>query len=133
MILAVVRDLMFSVQIGDMAKRLGVAVVYAGSRDVALAKLREHPKVVVLDLNLESADPVGILTAIAADTELKGVATIGFVPHVRVDLKARALEAGCGVVLARSVFAEKLPGLLESSVNNTGSAAGSGVLDATIP
>jgi CheY-like chemotaxis protein len=115
-ILAVVSDLMFSVQIGDMAKRLGVPAAFATDRASALAKLAGHPKVVVLDLNLEAADPVGLLRSLRADPAWAAIPTIGFVPHVRVDLKQAALEAGCGVVLARSVFAEKLPGLLRQYI-----------------
>ncbi len=109
---------MFSVQIGDMAKRLGVPVVFASTPDSAIAGLLAHPKVVVLDLNLGSRTPMAVLEAIRDNPELAGTTTIGFVPHVRVDLKNQALEAGCGVVLARSVFAEKLPGLLAKALQN---------------
>ncbi len=61
---------------------------------------------------------MAVLEAIRDNPELAGTTTIGFVPHVRVDLKNQALEAGCGVVLARSVFAEKLPGLLAKALQN---------------
>ena len=115
MILAVVSDLMFAVPINEMGRRLGLPVVFASTRGSALAELVKQPRAVVLDLNLESADPVGILEHIAATPALAAVRTIGFVPHVRVELKARALEAGCGTVLARSVFADKLPGLLREA------------------
>ena len=118
MILAVVSDLMFSVQIGDMAKKLGVPVVFASTPESAIAKLSAHPRVVVLDLNLGSGTPMAVLGAIRDNPQLVGTTTIGFVPHVRIDLKNQALEAGCGVVLARSVFAEKLPGLLAKALQN---------------
>ncbi len=118
MILAVVSDLIFSVQIGDMAKKLGIPVVFASTPESAMARLLAHPKVVVLDLNLGSGTPVAVLEAIRDNPELAGVTTVGFVPHVRVDLKNLAFEAGCGVVLARSVFAEKLPGLLAKALEN---------------
>ena len=38
---------------------------------------------------------------------------IGFVSHVQTELKQRAKEIGCDTVVARSVFAQNLPAILE--------------------
>jgi len=42
----------------------------------------------------------------------KGTNIIGFLSHVQGDLKLRAQEAGCDMVLPRSAFSQNLPQLL---------------------
>jgi hypothetical protein len=37
---------------------------------------------------------------------------VGFVSHVQGDLKVKAQEAGCDVVMPRSAFSQTLPSLL---------------------
>ena len=46
---------------------------------------------------------------------LEGVEVIGFGPHVDTALHQRAVDAGYGEVMARSVFFKRLPSLLVSS------------------
>jgi hypothetical protein len=42
----------------------------------------------------------------------KGTSIIGFLSHVQGDLKLKAHEAGCDMVLPRSAFSQNLPQLL---------------------
>jgi hypothetical protein len=37
---------------------------------------------------------------------------IGFLSHLQGDLKAKAMEAGCDMVMPRSAFSQNLPNLL---------------------
>jgi CheY-like chemotaxis protein len=111
-VLVVMADLFFSATIVDIAKKLGMSVQLIGNRETVLEKIKTQPCAVIFDLNYAAADPVGLIQLIKADPETRGIRTIGFVSHVQVDLKTRAQEAGCDVVLARSAFAQKLPELL---------------------
>jgi len=102
-------DLFFSAKVMDTAKKFGMTIEIVRDRDVALQKIREKPAVVVFDLNCDSADPIGLILAIKADPETKRISTIGFVSHIQTELKMKAQDAGCDMVVARSVFAQNLP------------------------
>lgn len=116
MILACVDDLMFSSKIRAAAGHAGVEVVFARSRDAALASLRATPAaLVILDLNSRGTDPLGILGAIRADSALAGIRAVGFVSHVDAATIDAARQAGIDDVLARSAFASQLPQLLASA------------------
>ena len=42
----------------------------------------------------------------------RGTSVIGFLSHLQGDLKVKALEAGCDMVMPRSAFSQNLPNLL---------------------
>ncbi|HXE64458.1 MAG TPA: hypothetical protein VN519_13020 [Bryobacteraceae bacterium] len=106
-------DLFFSAKIHDMAKKFGMTVEFVKDRDTVLERVKEKPSVVIFDLNYEAADPLGLIRTIKSDPETKRVSTISFVSHVQTDLKLQAQEAGCDMVVARSVFAQNLPAILK--------------------
>jgi len=112
-IIAVMTDLFFSVKILDIAKKLGMPVEFVKEKAVVLEKVREKPSVVIFDLNYEAADPLDLIQKIKGDPETKRVSTIGFVSHVQTELKMRAQQSGCDMVVARSVFAQNLPDILK--------------------
>ena len=112
-ILAVMTDLFFSVKINDIAKKLGMSVEFIKDKDTVLEKVKLRPAVVIFDLNYDGCDPIGIIRQIKGDPATKRVSTIGFVAHVQTDLKLTAQEAGCDMVVARSVFASNLPMILK--------------------
>jgi CheY-like chemotaxis protein len=59
-ILAIVDDLMFTSKIRTTAQLLGVPILFARSRDSALAEMRKgRPSLVILDLNVRVSDPLG--------------------------------------------------------------------------
>jgi CheY-like chemotaxis protein len=111
-VLVVMADLFFSATIVDIAKKLGMSVELIGDRETVLEKIKAKPLAVIFDLNYSALDPVGLIRKIKANPESSGICTIGFVSHVQAELKTRARDAGCDVVLARSAFAQKLPELL---------------------
>jgi len=112
-ILAVMNDLFFSVKINDAAKRLGMTAEFVKDKTVALEKIKANPPLVIFDLNCATADPLELIRAAA------GIPTIGFVSHVQTDLRQKAIESGCGVVAARSAFAQNLEAMLESAIAKT--------------
>jgi hypothetical protein len=67
-------------------------------------------------LNLRGVDVLGLVG------ELPGERMIGFVSHVQTELRRAAGEAGCGRVLARSVFSERLPAILQGAEDAEGGA-----------
>lgn len=113
-LLAVMSDLFFAAKINDEAKKLGMTAVFVKDKAVALEQLKSHPALVIFDLNCASADPLSLLEAMKQDPETAAIPTVGFISHVQVDLKQKAQEAGCGTVVARSVFAQNLRSILEA-------------------
>jgi CheY-like chemotaxis protein len=112
-ILAVMSDLFFSVKINDAAKKHGIAAEFVKDKALALEKAKANPPLIIIDLNCDAADPLGLIAAIKSDPATAAIPIVAFVSHVQVELKQRAVEAGCTTVVARSVFAQDLPAILD--------------------
>jgi CheY-like chemotaxis protein len=116
-VLAVMSDLFFSVKINDAAKKLGTSAEFVKDKTLALEKARLKPPLIIFDLNCDAADPLGLIASIKANPETAGIPMIGFVSHVQAKLKQSAQDLGCDTVVARSVFAQNLPAMLESAIS----------------
>ena len=112
-VLAVVSDLFFSVKINDAAKRAGMTVEFVKDEKDLLARAKAQPTLIILDLNFESVKPLDLITKLKANDELKSISLIGFLSHVQGELKQKAHETGCDMVLARSAFSQNLPQILK--------------------
>lgn len=106
-------DLFFSAKIHDMAKKFAMPLEFLKDKATVLEKVKEKPSLVIFDLNYDAAEPLSIIRTMKSDPETKRISTIGFVSHVQTDLKLQAQEAGCDMVVARSVFAQNLPVILK--------------------
>jgi hypothetical protein len=71
----------------------------------------EVPSLLIFDLNNANAKPLSAIPKLKAKLK-KGTSIIGFLSHVQGDLKQKAHEAGCDMVLPRSAFSQNLPQLL---------------------
>jgi hypothetical protein len=109
MLVYVVRDLLFVSKIREGAEPLGVPV--QGVRDVeTLPAAAANARLVVLDLSLPQS--MRALELLASDPATAGIPTVGFVGHERRDVMETAKALGCGQVMAKGEFAQKLGGLL---------------------
>lgn len=108
-VLGVMSDLFFSAKINDAAKQLGMTARFVKDKDIALEQFKLKPALVIFDLNCASADPLDLIRAAKEAT----IPTAGFISHVQIDLKQKAQDAGCDTIFARSVFASKVPELIE--------------------
>jgi PleD family two-component response regulator len=116
MILVIVEDLMFRSKISTAAKVAGVAIAAATTAEAALTRAREvKPSLIILDLDSARTQPFEVLKQLAADPELAGIPTLGFVSHVHANAIREARALGIGEVLARSAFAATLPDILDRS------------------
>jgi PleD family two-component response regulator len=112
-VLAVVSDLFFSVKINDAAKRAGLSVEFIKDEHEVLVKAKAHPTLIIFDLNFESVNPLEIITKLKGNAELKDISVIGYLSHVQGELKQKAHETGCDMVLARSAFSQNLQQILK--------------------
>jgi hypothetical protein len=111
-----IEDLFITAKINEAARKLGVKVAFVKNEKEALAELvsgedENKPSLIVFDLNNANAKPLTTIPKIK--TKLKrSVSIIGFLSHLQGDLKAKAVEAGCDVVMPRAAFSQNLPNLL---------------------
>jgi len=115
-ILFFIEDLFFFAKINETARKLGIKVAFVKNEPETLAKIlesseEERPSLIVFDLNNAAAKPLTLIPKIKSKIK-KGTSVIGFLSHLQGDLKAKALEAGCDMVMPRSAFSQNLPTLL---------------------
>ena len=113
-VLAIVDDLLSQAKIQAVAVPLGVEVCIAKTFAQAQAAWSD-PAVVVVDLNVTSADPLEMVRTLRA--QRPAVPIIGYGSHVQAELLAQARAAGCTTVLPRSAFVQPLPRLLAPSIH----------------
>jgi hypothetical protein len=116
-IFAFVDDLFFATKIQETARKLNVKVEFAkNDKDLVDRILQngngeEKPSLIIFDLNNVNAKPLTLIPKFKSKLK-KGTSIIGFLSHVQGDLKQKAHEAGCDMVLPRSAFSQNLPQLL---------------------
>ena len=107
-VLAVVNDLFFSVKISEAAKRNGLVLEFVKESGEVLAKAKEKPSLIVFDLNFDAVGPLDLISQLKASAETKSVSLLGYLSHLQSDLKVKAQDAGCDMVLARSAFSQNM-------------------------
>jgi CheY-like chemotaxis protein len=112
LIVAVLEDLMFTVKISDAAKRNGLNAQFVKTEESTMERAKEKPLLIIIDLNCSSIDPIALIDCLKRG-ETARIPLIGFVSHVQGELKQRAHEAGCDMVMARSAFSQNLAQILK--------------------
>ncbi|MBV6433587.1 MAG: hypothetical protein IANPNBLG_03765 [Bryobacteraceae bacterium] len=112
-ILALVSDLMFIVKITEAAKRNGMPVECVKTDSDLLDKAGEKPRLIIMDLNIASAQPVKLIEQLKASESTKDISILSYVSHVQGELKQKAQEAGADVVMARSALSQNLIQILK--------------------
>jgi CheY-like chemotaxis protein len=114
-IFAFVDDLFFQAKIQETARKLNVKVEFVKTdkdlNDRMQQNGEEKPSLIIFDLNNVGAKPLSLIPKLKTKLK-KGTSIIGFLSHVQGDLKQKAHEVGCDMVLPRSAFSQNLPQLL---------------------
>jgi CheY-like chemotaxis protein len=114
-IFAFIEDLFFMAKIQETARKLNVKVEFVKSDKDLMDKMQqngeEKPSLIIFDLNNNSVKPLTLIPKLKSKLK-KGTSIIGFLSHVQGDLKQKAHEVGCDMVLPRSAFSQNLPQLL---------------------
>jgi hypothetical protein len=111
-----IEDLFFFAKINETARKLGIKVAFVKNDAETVAKILEtpeddRPSLIVFDLNNVAAKPMTLIPKLKSKLK-RGTSIIGFLSHLQGDLKAKAVEAGCDIVMPRSAFSQNLPNLL---------------------
>lgn len=112
-VVAVVEDLFFSVKIADTAKRLGLETVFVKTEKDAIEQAHTQPLVIIIDLNIHSVQALKLIEKLKSDPITKGISALAFVSHIQGELKQKAQELGCNMVMAKSAFSQNLPLILK--------------------
>ncbi|HEY8055050.1 MAG TPA: response regulator [Terriglobales bacterium] len=111
-IIVAVDDMFFLAKIRETARQLKVSIELAKTDKELLEKMDPAPALIILDLNSLGLKPLPTIGKLRHKQELKRTPIIGFLNHLQADLKLKAQEAGCNLVMPRSAFSQNLPGLL---------------------
>ena len=114
-IFAFIEDLFFLAKIQETARKLNVKVEFVKNDKDLMERMEqngeEKPSLIIFDLNNNNAKPLTLIPKLKSRLK-KGTSIIGFLSHVQGDLKQKAHEVGCDMVLPRSAFSQNLPQLL---------------------
>jgi CheY-like chemotaxis protein len=114
-VFAFVEDLFFLSKIQDTGRKLNVKVEFVKTEKDLSDHIKnngeEKPSLIIFDLNNANAKPLQLIPKLKSKLK-KGTSIIGFLSHVQGDLKQKAHEVGCDMVLPRSAFSQNLPQLL---------------------
>lgn len=113
-IFAFVDDLFFVAKIQEVSRKLNVKVEFVKTdKDIAekTENMEEKPSLIIVDLNSNGIKPLPVITKMRSKYK-KATSIVGFVSHVQGDLKVKAVEAGCDVVMPRSAFSQNLVSIL---------------------
>ena len=111
-IMVAVDDMFFLAKIQETARQLKVTIELAKTDKELLEKAATPPALIILDLNSTALKPLATIAKIRHNPLLKKIPIIGFLSHLQADLKMKAQEAGCNMVMPRSAFSVSLPNLL---------------------
>jgi CheY-like chemotaxis protein len=114
-IFCLIDDLFFLAKIQEVARKLNVKVEFVKSEKEIAEKYGEEsedkPSLIIVDLNSNGIKPIPMISKLRSKFK-KETSIVGFVNHVQGDLKVKAQEAGCDVVMPRSAFSQNLPNIL---------------------
>ncbi len=114
-IFAFIDDLFFLAKIQEVSRKLNVKVEFVKTEKDISEKMSQNgngkPSLIIFDLNNLNAKPLTTIPRLKKELK-KGTTIIGFLSHVQGDLKVKAMEAGCDMVIPRSAFSQNLPSLL---------------------
>ena len=114
-IFAFVEDLFFLTKIQETGRKMNVKVEFVKNEKDLTDRMTSNgegkPSLIIFDLNNANAKPLTLIPKLKSKLK-KGTSIIGFLSHVQGDLKQKAHEVGCDMVLPRSAFSQNLPQLL---------------------
>jgi len=114
-VFAFVEDLFFLSKIQATGQKMNVKVEFVKNEKDLADRMKsngeEKPSLIIFDLNNVNAKPLTLIPKLKSKLK-KGTSIIGFLSHVQGDLKQKAHEVGCDMVLPRSAFSQNLPQLL---------------------
>ena len=119
-ILALEKDLFFSVKIRDTLRHHGMEVTIVRTLPAFMQRLvvtgEEKPALVIVDTATTGVD----WEAAIRQARKHGFPVLAFGSHMDLEARAKALQAGARLVVANSKFTSDMPGLVQRMLNESG-------------
>ena len=96
-----------------------VLVATNATNGIEIAR-REHPDAILMDLQMPEMDGLQATRILQTEPETSGIPVIAITAHVRKDDKARCLEAGCVLHLAKPIDTRSLVATVTRVIQATG-------------
>ena len=113
-VVLIIDDLMFLPQLDEALRTQGYHPIVATNNDDLSRALFTAPVLVIVDLFSQSFDWEPLVRLIKGPGKKAAhVPVVGFGPHVDLELRERALAAGCVAVVGRSAIMRQLSHLVE--------------------
>lgn len=101
------------VKVEAAAAGLNFDLAFVSTKETFLEKISNLiPSVIILDLDLNQHS-ISILNSLKGSEKFMNVPKVGFYQHSNIENASLAKDSGCDIILRRSVFSEKLPGILK--------------------
>jgi len=111
-ILTIVRNLFWTPRIINKASNQGRQVLFFKNGKFSLGD--SMPDLVIADLADSTLNPIKEIRNLKI--HYQKIKVIGFYPHVRDDLIKEAKNAGCDLVIPKSLFAQKISEVLSGKI-----------------
>jgi CheY-like chemotaxis protein len=113
----IVDDMFFAVKINAAASAAGRPLERIRSREQLEQLTAAPPLLVIVDLKVNSLDPMEAITFLKSQETLRAVPVVAFVAHVQTETIRRAQAAGCDLVLPHSAFTQMLPDIVAGNLD----------------
>jgi CheY-like chemotaxis protein len=80
--------------------------------DLIPKAVAQKPALIIFDLNLDAVDPIQRILELKRHSALQSIPLLAYVSHVQVELRQKAVDAGCNTVLAKSAFSSEIQRIL---------------------
>lgn len=112
-VFGLISNLLFASKIAQSAKHCHLGVHNFDKAEPLLEHAKARlPLLTILDWDGCEAEAFKVLKAFGENPDLKGLPTVGYLSHVKADLKEEAERAGCHRVYSKSEFVRILDDLL---------------------
>ena len=126
-IIAIVRDLFFSVRIKETLQAHGYAVAVVKSPQALTDVLAAaSPALIILDLNFRGIDPPATIAQLKGNLATQAIPILAFGSHLDHAARDAAKAAGANRVVPNSKLAEDLPALARRYVTSGTTVSASG-------
>jgi|SRR6185312_3616699 len=124
-ILALEKDLFFSVKMRDTLRHYDMEVKTARTLAAFEQGLGDKPALVIVNIATRGVD----WEAAIRQARVNGFSVLAFGSHMDLEAREKALQAGAGRVVANSKFTSDMPGLVQRMLSEPGGASSDEVED----
>ncbi len=116
-IIAATTDLFVQSRLSELARSLGLSIRFESNEQKLKSLTSLYPSLLVLDLASSEYDPVAIIQALKRTEDSPRI--LGFYPHIRKDLEAKARDAGIDFLVPNSSFLKTVRNILEQELDKS--------------